>query len=717
MRAVSRVDHADGVAQGWKTAVPFVTDPDPITDLEFQMGSLGQLRGKSTRQRVSFSFMYIAPSSVGALPPSGIRSRGNLLFTTPILCLSLETIGNPLNCDVSHSEGSDLGKSIERRVCAILAADVVGFSALMRRDEEETLRALKELFATMRLLVDERHGRVFSGAGDSLLAEFPSPIQAVRCAVETQKAIGQRNAGEAEDRQMHLRIGINMGEVIAVEDNLQGNSVNLAVRIEGLADPGGIAISDTVYRHVRYQSAVKFEDMGEQRVRGFTDAVHTYRMAPAEAPANALASAKVQKDDKATLNNTAPNGTAFDAAGGEQSEKPVIVVLPFSNLSGDPLQDYFCHGLTNDITTELSKFSSLSVVSTTTALAYSSRPIRVQDARRDLNARYVLEGSVQRTADRIRINLQFIEAAIDKHVWAKRLDRATADVFSLQDEIIENVVAALALKVEAEERERAMRRATLNLNAYDAFLKGSYLWLLHSNTDETKKTLLDARQWLESATSLDPNYGRAWAWLSLTYIQEWLRSWSGRSALDQAGQLAKKAILIDAGDYNIHWILAYYHLNARHFDLALNEYQLAVSLNPNDANLLAEFGEALVYVGEHDKGLELILQAMRMNPHLSEWYRIDVAWVKYLKKDYDAAISEIYGLANPNTDAQLILAAASAQLADQHPAKSGFDAARSANEFTRNALRLAFRLAGRDGPWRRSGRNRRSSVWTIWIIG
>ena len=613
-------------------------------------------------------------------------------------CIVLDTAAVPRSRACAHSNGLryagrgvlaafGITGNMERRTSAILAADVVGFSELMRRDEEATLEVLQELFAVMRQRIEERHGRVFGGSGDSLLAEFPSPVQAVRCAVEIQRTIRQRNAGTPENRQMYVRVGMNMGEVIVSGNDLQGNSINLAVRIEGLADPGGITLSESIYRNVKDQFNATFEDMGQHRVRGFSDPVRTYRIGFADPAAQESPTSQEPTLGRRSRKRNVSAGSSAVAARREGSVKPVIVVLRFSNLSGDPEQEYFCQGLTNDVATELSKFSSFSVVSSITAVAHGEKPVRAQDARRELGARYVLEGSVQKTAGRLRINVQLIEASIHRHVWAKRFDRDAADVLSLQDEIVENIVAALALKVEAEERARAMRKATVNVNAYDAFLKGSYLWLLHAYMDETKKTLLSARKWFEEATSLDPNYGRAWAWLSLTYTQEWLRSWSGRSALDHAGRLAKKALVIDPADYNVHWILAYYYLNARQFELAFSEYQMALSLNPNDANLLAELGEAFVYVGQHEKGLDLIRQAMRMNRHLSDWYRVNVAWVNYLAAEYEAAVGEIAQLAIANADALLILAASQAQIANRHETGGRTEAAAAAIELASAALR------------------------------
>jgi adenylate cyclase len=542
---------------------------------------------------------------------------------------------------------------MERRVVAILAADVVGFSRLMGRDEDATLKTLHNHFALINQLIDERHGRNFSGAGDSILAEFPSPVQAVQCAIEIQQGIRERNAALPDARRMLMRIGINIGEVVVENDNLLGSSINLAARIEGLADPGGVVISELTYRRVKDEVKAEFEDMGAHRLKGFPEPVRTFRIGIFDKLSAAEMGAPRELESPPQLNEPAASRTDHR----NDSRKPIIVVLPFVNLSGDPQQEYFCHGLTNDITTELSRFSSLAVVSSMTAYSYKSRPTRLREASHDLDVRYLLEGSVQKTADRIRINIQLIEAPDDQHIWAERFDRAVSDLFSLQDEIIERVVASLALKMEAVERGRAMHKPTDNLNAYDAFLRGAYLWLLHSNTDESQETLRESRGWLEKATALDPSYGRAWAWLSLTYVQEWLQSWDGQAALDKAGKLAKKALIVDADDYNVHWNLAYYHLNARQFDLALSEYDVAVSLNRNDANLLAEYGEALVYVGRHRAGLDLIRQASRMNPHSSEWYRADIAWVNYLLGEYETGISEIARMANPNPGALLVLTA------------------------------------------------------------
>jgi TolB-like protein/class 3 adenylate cyclase len=555
---------------------------------------------------------------------------------------------------------------MERRLAAILATDVVGFSRLLAKDEETTLSTLRDYDAVTNQLVSEHHGRVFGGSGDSVLAEFPSPVQAVLCAIDIQRFVAAQNPHQPADLQMRLRIGVNFGEVIEANDELQGSSINLATRIEGLADPGGIVISEEVHRLVKSHLRTAIEDMGRHRLRGFSEPVQVYRVMDAGEPQPAPGSAALSPLMSARPGSLRPAGKGGESQAQRvdsiRSRKPAIIVLPFANHSGDPQQDYFCHGLTDDLTTELSRFSSLSVISFSTALTYKDSPLRVRDVSRDLGVRYVLEGGVQRTTDRVRINVQLIEAPEDRHLWAERFERPISDLLVLQDEIIERVVAAMALKLEATERIQAMKKPTSNLNAYDAFMRGSHLWFFHLSIDETKQSLLESRSWLEKAKALDPNYGRAWSWLALTHAQEWLQSWGGEASLELAVRLAKQAVAIDKDDYHNHWVLAYCYLHSRQFDLALGKYRQAIQMNRNDANLLAEFAEALVYVGQREEGLKLTRHAMAMNPNFPEWYRGDVAWVYYLGKSYGAAVTELEQIDNPNADTLLILAACRAQI-------------------------------------------------------
>ena len=556
---------------------------------------------------------------------------------------------------------------MERRLAAILFADVVGYSRLMERDEAQTLALLQVLHHDItEPLAATYNGKIIKFMGDGVMIEFASAVNAVECAVDMQRRACETSAAARPENRLVLRIGINLGDVMAANGDIYGDGVNIAARLEHLAEPGGILLSEDAYRHVHNRLKIDLEDIGPQALKNLAEPVRAYRVAGLAA-----------EPSEAARHSGATGG----------ARRPVMLVLPFINLSGDGEQEYFCHGLTNDITTELSKFSSLSVVSSTTAFAYKNRPLRVQEASRELGARYVLEGSIQKTPTRVRLNVQLIEASSDRHLWAQRFDRSAEDLFSLQDEVIEHIVAAMALKVEATERALAMRRPTDNLDAYDSYMRGGYMWLLHSLADETRQTLSEARRWLEAARALDPGYARSWAWLSLTYVQEWRQSWAGRTAMETAGKFARQALKIDPDDYQIRWILAYYLLNSRQFDLALSEYETAMSLNRNEANLLAEYAEALVYVGEHGRGLDATQQAIRMNPHSSEWYRADVAWELYLMRDYEHALSELSRIANPNADAGLILAACHGQIACLHDVEHDDNAAATSRQAAKVALR------------------------------
>jgi TolB-like protein/class 3 adenylate cyclase len=558
---------------------------------------------------------------------------------------------------------------MERKLAAVLFADIVGYSRLMQRDEGHVMRLLQDYRRdVISPLVQSHHGRIVKFMGDGMLVEFPSAINAVGCGHAIQSRLNEAGELLPLERRLVMRIGINLCDVMVVEDDLYGDGVNVAARLQEMAEPGGVWLTEDTWRHVHSKLDLAFEDMGSLHLKNMAEPVHAFRVRGLAADS--------------------PNALYPPASATEGGQKPIILVLPFANLSGEAEQEYFCHGLTNDITTELSRFSGLSVISSTTAFAYGTRPLRVREAGKDLGAHYVLEGSVQKSGPRVRLNVQLIDAPDDRHIWAERFERSTSDLFVLQDEIIEHVVGAMALKVEATERARAVRAPIDSPGAYDSFMRGAYFWLLHSLSDETRDTLDEARRWLEASRALDPGYARCWAWLALTHIQEWRQSWADGSALDTAGGQAREAFRLDPDDYQVRWILAYYLLNARQFDHAMHEYEVAVSLNRNEANLLAEYAEALVYCGDLRRGFEVTRQAMRMNPHSSDWYRADLAWMHYLGRDYDRALAEINHLSNPSADAWLIAAACHGQIAALRQAGGNPAAAATALAAAGRALKM-----------------------------
>ena len=563
---------------------------------------------------------------------------------------------------------------MERKLAAVLFADIVGYSRLMERDERHVMRLLQDYRRdVITPLVQTHQGRIVKFMGDGVLVEFASAVNAVSCGYAIQTRINEAGELLPLERRLVMRVGLNLCDVMVVEGDLYGDGVNIAARLQELAEPGGVWLTEEAWRHVHAKLDLAFEDMGSLPLKNLAEPVHVFRVKG--------------------LSAESPYSLYPPVSATEGGRKPIILVLPFVNLSGEAEQEYFCHGLTNDITTELSRFSSLSVISSTTAFAYKNRALRVREAGKQLGANYVLEGSVQKSGARVRLNVQLIDAPGDQHIWAERFERDTADLFVLQDEIIEHVVGAMALKVEATERARAIRAPSDSPGAYDSFMRGAYYWLQHSLTDETRETLDKARHWLEASCRLDPGYARGWAWLALTHIQEWRQSWADQSALDTAGEHAREALRIDPDDYHVRWILAYYLLNARQFDHAMNEYEVAISMNRNEANLLAEYAEALVYCGDIRRGFEVNRQAMRMNPHSSDWYRADLAWMHYLGRDYDQALLELKRLSNPSADARLIEAACHGQIAALR--QSADDPGTAAA-----ALAIARRALGRIGPQR-----------------
>ena len=503
---------------------------------------------------------------------------------------------------------------MERRLATILAADVVGYSRLMEADEEATLATLN----AYRRFIDERivdhRGRVFGGAGDSVIAEFASPVEAVRCGVKIQQELATRNAELPEDRRMQFRIGVNLGDVMAEGENLFGDGVNIAARLEQLADPGGIYVSDDIYRQVEGKVDVAFDDLGEQRVKNITKPVRVFR-------------ARLGED------------TAAGALGSSEPlplpDKPSIAVLPFTNISGDLEQEYFSDGITEDIITDLSKVSALFVIARNSVFTYKGRAVRVQEVSRDLGVRYVVEGSVRKSGNRVRITAQLIDGMSGGHMWAERYDRDLTDIFALQDEITEKIVAALQVKLTEGEQEQVARRYTENLVAYDYFLRGRA-----DQARATKETNAQAREMFERAIELDPNFAGAYAVLSHTYSRDWSYQWSDDTqALERASEAAKKAVTLDDSLPLAHARLAWIYLWRRQHEQAIAEVKRAIFLDPNFAEGYARLGIILTYAGRPGEGIDLVKKAMRLDPHYPPLYLFYLGHAHYLVGQYEEAIA------------------------------------------------------------------------------
>ncbi len=423
----------------------------------------------------------------------------------------------------------------QRRLVAILAADMVGYSRLMEADERGTIARQKSHRAELiDPKISEHHGRIVNTTGDGMLVEFASVVDAVECAVAIQRAMLEREADISNDRRIQYRVGINLGDIIVDGDDIFGDGVNIAARLEQMAEPGGLRISGTAYDHLKQKINVGYEDLGEVRVKNIEEPVRSYRVLLGPEAVGRMIGEKSPSSTPRPLGRIAavvlislfvaggalwwqPWAPEFEPASVERMAfplpgKPSIAVLPFDNLTGETEQEYFADGITNDIITDLSKFSRLFVIASHSTFTYKGKPVKIQQVAEDLGVRYVLEGSVQRSGDQIRINAQLIDATSGHHLWAERYERDTEDLFAVQTEIIETIVATLAFRVDAVERERVLHKDTESLAAYDYYLLGRKSFSVF-----TKEAMTEARTLLEKAIELDPNYAHAYAQLALVH--------------------------------------------------------------------------------------------------------------------------------------------------------------------------------------------------------
>ena len=561
---------------------------------------------------------------------------------------------------------------MERRLVSILAVDAASYSRLVASDEDAALMLFREYSKLMAERFQEYNGRLFGGAGDSLVAEFSSPVEALRCAVKIQDQLANANEKLAEEQRMHFRIGLNLGDAVVVDGNLFGEAVNVAARLEGLAEPGEICISGSFQEQVKHLPEFEFRDLGSRSLKNIPFPVHAYavkgtntrRIHKSLVPWGRIAVAVL-----AALIVLAIGWKYLLYAPSVAPSQPSIAVLPLENLSGDESQDYFSDGLTQDITTDLSKFSDLFVVASNSAFTYKGKPSKAQDIGSALGVRYLLEGTVQKTPERLRINAQLINAMTGNHVWAERYDKQLGEVFAVQEDIIQRVVTALAVKVSAAEQHRVSQKETKNMDAYDNYLRAKMV--LYDPNKVTKEGNAEVRSLLEKANALDPNFSMPFGLLSYTYVREYQNAWSEDRAnsLKKAEEFAKKELSL-ANDFDGHWSLATVYWNQGKFDESLSEYEEATKLNPNDPDLAAEMGEAMVYGGEPSVAIDKIKGAISRNPETPYWYWWNLGRAYYMAKQYQNAIDAIAKISDPPLDVLLITAASKAQLGNLEAAKS-----------------------------------------------
>jgi adenylate cyclase len=537
--------------------------------------------------------------------------------------------------------------AVERRLAAILAADMVGYSRLMEADETGTLARLK----THRLeLIDPaiaRHrGRLIKTAGDGMLVEFSSVADAVACAVEIQRAMARAAGDVAPEGEVQFRIGINLGDVIREDNDIFGDGVNVAARLQELAEPGGICVSGAVRDQVGERLGVGFEDQGEQSVKNISRPIRVFRVrfdAPRKPAAGRAARARAATD------------------------KPSIAVLPFLNMSGDPEQEFFTDGLTEDIITELSRFRDLLVISRNSAFVHKGKAVRVRDVAREFGVQYVVEGSVRKAGSRVRVTVQLIDAETDRHVWAERYDRELADIFAIQDEVTAAIVATLPGRVEAARHDRAKRKPTESMAAYECVLAGKVLH--HRSTPEDNAAALEL---LDRAIALDPKYAHAHAWKACVLGQAWVYRWSEDpdATFERVAEELQIALALDDSDSDVHRILAASNLIRHDYDRSMYHQERALSLNPNNDLIVVQQGELLTWLGRPDEGIEWIRKAMRLNPYHPERYWNHLGRAYYVARRYAEAIEAFGRITRPDHTHHAFLAAASAQLGDDAAARA-----------------------------------------------
>ena len=546
---------------------------------------------------------------------------------------------------------------VQRRLAAILAADVAGYSRLMGVDEEGTLSALKEL---RRELADpkikEHRGRIVKTTGDGLLVEFASVVDAVRCAVEVQFEMAERNAGMPEEQRIQFRIGINLGDIIKDGRDIYGDGVNIAARLEALAEPGGICVNRVVRDQVRDKLDFAFEDAGEQQVKNIARPLRVYRIRPGRSAGE-------------TMGEAQPPLALPD--------KPSVAVLPFTNMSGDSEQEFVSDGIAEDVITALSRYPSLFVIARNSSFTYKGRAVDVKQVGRELGVRYVLEGSVRKAGNRIRVTAQLVEAGTGNHVWADRYDRDLADIFAVQDEITEAVTIAIAPAIADAELQRAVRKPPDSLDAWAAYQRG--LWhLSEANPDDN--TI--AQKFFRQAIDLDPTFAGGYSGLALAQLQAAAvyQKLGLLEAQSSAEALARRAVALDGADAEARSCLGW-ALQARgELQGALAEIERALGMSPNLAVAHGQRGATLIFAGRPKEGLAAVQTSIRLDPRdpFSAIRLLHIACGLYFSREYEEAIEAAKQLIRSYPDFPMIYrwpAAALGQLGRTAEAKEALDKA------------------------------------------
>jgi adenylate cyclase len=527
---------------------------------------------------------------------------------------------------------------MEQRLAAILAADMAGYSRLMEADESGTLARLR----THRIeLVDpaiaKNKGRIIKTTGDGMLVEFQSVTDAVKCAVEIQQRMKRRNSDVPQERRIEFRIGINLGDIIFDDDDIFGDGVNIASRIEQLADVGGICVTAAVATQIADRLEIAMEDLGEKTLKNISRPVRLYRVG---FDSHVLPEVEAKRS----------------------ISKPSIVVLPFNNMSGDPEQEFFADGLTEDIITELSRHHELFVISRNSSFVYKNRAVNVREVAEKLGAQYLVEGSVRKIGDRVRVTVQLIDTANDAHIWADKYDRKLDDIFAIQDEVTAAIAATLPGRVEAAQRDQLARAKPANMAAYECVLAAKVLHHRSTIADNERAQSLIVR-----AVALDPDYAHAHAWRACILGQAWVHDWcEDKDAVwNEIMAALDRALALDDNDADVHRILAAVNVNNNALTTARYHQERALALNPNYDLVVVQQGELLTWLGRPEEGIEWIRKAMQLNPHHPERFWSHLGKAHFAARQYGEAIEAFMHLSTMDSIQHAFAAACYGWLGDE----------------------------------------------------
>ncbi len=554
---------------------------------------------------------------------------------------------------------------MERRLAAILIADIVGYSRLMNEDEAGTHQAAR---STFRELVEPKavqyRGRIIKGTGDGVLMEFGSAVDAVTFAVEVQYAMRERNHDVPDDRQILLRIGVNIGDIIFESDDIYGDGVNVAARIEGLAEPGGICVARSVYDQVRGKLDLTFKSAGERKVKNIAESVPVHQLLlddkaqqlvtpvaasspePKKKPDIAYAAAAFAVllvagalfwwQPWAPSLGDAPSGEPAKSAALTLPDKPSIAILPFANISGDPKQDYFVDGFTEDLITNISQSKELLVIARNSSFKFKGREVKIKQVAGELGVAYVLQGSLRRLGENMRITVQLIDAGNGAHVWAKRYDTPVAKLFDVQDELTREIAGTLLANIGVADLAKSAQKRPKDLSAYDYVLRARAQFSSHE-----KESTLKARALVEQAIAIDPGFAAAYATLGDTFILAFILQWEGPEALDRAYDAGRKAVELDRLSSISHELLGRVFLRRRQHDDAVASLERSIALNPNRSRSYASLADTLTFANRSEEAIKLVRKAIRLDPFYSPRYNLYLGRAYYFSKQYDKAMAQL----------------------------------------------------------------------------